>query len=104
MPCPPRREGGPPTEYSPPKGGWGVVGEEFSNIFTASNQTTIPLQAAKNILLLIKKSIVLLLGTGGIVLVNMTIARWLSIVLSSVAVYFLFLYPSFEMGLIYWGL
>jgi hypothetical protein len=61
------------------------------------------LQAAKNILLLIKKSIVLLLGTGGIVLANMTTARWLSLIVSSVAVYFLFLYPSFELGLIYWA-
>jgi hypothetical protein len=80
-----------------------VVRDKFSDIFTPSNQTTIPLQAAKNILLLIKKSIVLLLGTGGIVLANMTLARWLSLIVSSVAVYFLFLYPSFELGLIYWA-
>ena len=51
---------------------------------------------------MIRKSIVLLLGTGGIVLANMTLARWLSLVVSSVVVYFLFLNPSFELGVIYW--
>jgi hypothetical protein len=56
-----------------------------------------------NLLLMIQKAIVVLLGTGGIVLANMTLARWLSLVVSSVAVYFLFLNPSFEAGLIYWG-
>ncbi|HMG88947.1 MAG TPA: methyltransferase [Chryseolinea sp.] len=52
---------------------------------------------------MIKKAIVVLLGTGGIVLANMTIARWLSLILSSIVVYFLFLNPSFELGLTYWA-
>ena len=54
--------------------------------------------------MMIKKTIVLLLGTGGIVLANMTLARWLSIIVSSVGVYFLFQNPSFELGVTYWAL
>jgi len=52
---------------------------------------------------MIRKAIVLLLGTGGIILVNMTIARWLSLLFSSIVVFILFQKPSFEAGLIYWG-
>jgi hypothetical protein len=51
---------------------------------------------------MIKKSIVLLLGTGGIVLAHMTLARWLSLVVSSIIVFILFQNPSFELGIIYW--
>lgn len=57
----------------------------------------------KNSTTLLKKTIVLLLGTSGIVWENMTVARWLSIALSAVAVYILFKYPSFELGIIYWS-
>jgi len=53
---------------------------------------------------MIKKAVVLLLGTAGIVLANMTFARWLSILFSCVLVYILFQNPSFELGLIYWTL
>jgi len=51
---------------------------------------------------IIKKSIVLLLGTAGIVLEHMTVARWLSIILSSAFVFILFQNPSFELGVMYW--
>jgi hypothetical protein len=53
---------------------------------------------------MIKKAIVLLLGTGGIVLTHMTFARWLSLLLSSIVVFILFQNPSLELGLIYWAL
>ena len=53
---------------------------------------------------MIKKAVVLLLGTAGIVLANMTPARWLSILLSSILVFVLFMNPSIELGLIYWAL
>jgi len=45
---------------------------------------------------------VLLLGTAGIVLRNMTLSRWLSILFSCIPVYFLFQYPSLKLGLTYW--
>ena len=60
------------------------------------------MQTTRKFLSLIKKTIVLLLGTGGIVFANMTLARWLSLIVSSIGVYFLFLYPSIELGLTYW--
>jgi hypothetical protein len=53
---------------------------------------------------MIKKAVVLMLGAGGIILANMTVARWLSLILSSVVIYFLYQHPSIEAGLIYWGL
>ena len=53
---------------------------------------------------MIKKAIVLLLGTAGIVLENMTLARWLTILLSCIVVFGLFQYPSIELGLAYWAL
>jgi hypothetical protein len=53
---------------------------------------------------MIKKAVVLLLGTAGIVLVNMTFARWLSILLSGILVFILFQNPSLELGLTYWSL
>ena len=53
---------------------------------------------------MIERSLALLLGTAGIVLPNMTPARWLSIALSSIVVYFLFQHPSLELGLTYWFL
>ena len=53
---------------------------------------------------MIKKSVVLLLGTGGIVLAHMTLARWLSLVVSSILVFILFQNPSIELGIIYWAL
>jgi hypothetical protein len=53
---------------------------------------------------MIKKAVVLLLGTAGIVLVNMTLARWLSILFSCIAVFILFQNPSLELGLVYWAL
>jgi Phospholipid methyltransferase len=51
---------------------------------------------------MIKKAVVLLLGTAGIVLENMTFARWLSILLSSILAFILFQNPSIELGLTYW--
>lgn len=53
---------------------------------------------------MIKKAVVLLLGTSGIVLANMTLARWLSILFSSVLAVILFQNPSLELGLVYWAL
>lgn len=44
------------------------------------------------------------MGTAGIVLVNMTLARWLSILFSCILVFILFQNPSFELGLVYWAL
>lgn len=51
---------------------------------------------------LIKKASVILLGTAGIVLPNMTIGRWLAIGLSGIPIYFLFQYPSLKLGICYW--
>jgi protein-S-isoprenylcysteine O-methyltransferase Ste14 len=51
---------------------------------------------------LVKKAIVILLGTAGIVLRNMTPGRWLAIGLSLIPVYFLFQYPSLKLGISYW--
>lgn len=48
------------------------------------------------------KSILILLGTGGIILPHMTPARWLGILTSCIGVYFLFQNPSIELGLSYW--
>lgn len=59
-------------------------------------------QHLKNITITIKKAIVLMLGTGGIILAHMTLARWLSLVISSIAVYILFQNPSLELGIAYW--
>jgi len=53
---------------------------------------------------MIKKAVVLLLGTAGIVLGNMTLARWLAILFSCMLVFILFQNPSLELGLIYWAL
>lgn len=46
----------------------------------------------------------LLLGTAGIVLVNMTFARWLSILFSGFLAFILFQNPSIELGITYWVL
>src|SRR6478609_1061814 len=51
---------------------------------------------------MIKKAIIILLGTAGIVLPNMTPGRWLAIASSCIPVYFLFQYPSLKLGLTYW--
>src|SRR6478735_2621815 len=51
---------------------------------------------------MIKKAILILFGTAGIVLPNMTVGRWLAIVSSCVPVYFLYQYPSLKLGLTYW--
>lgn len=53
---------------------------------------------------MIKKALLLLLGTAGIVLVNMTPARWWSILLSCILAVILFQNPSIELGLVYWTL
>jgi hypothetical protein len=45
---------------------------------------------------------VILLGTAGIVLENMTILRWVFILFSCIPVFILFQNPSMEMGLTYW--
>ncbi len=50
------------------------------------------------------KAIVLLLGTGGIILPHMTPGRWLAILTSCIAVFFLFQNPSIELGVTYWVL
>lgn len=44
----------------------------------------------------------MLLGTAGIVLVNMTFTRWLSILLSCILALILFQNPSIELGVTYW--
>ncbi|MEO8146145.1 MAG: methyltransferase [Bacteroidia bacterium] len=49
----------------------------------------------------IKKAIVILLGTAGIILPNMTYGRWLAILSSCFPVYFLFQYPSLKRGITY---
>ncbi|MBA4057120.1 MAG: hypothetical protein C0490_20575 [Marivirga sp.] len=54
--------------------------------------------------MMFKKAIVLLLGTAGIVLANMTFARWLSILFSCILVFILFQNPSVGLGLIYWAI
>ena len=51
---------------------------------------------------MIKKAIVILLGTAGIILPNMTRGRWLAIASSCIPVYFLFQYPSLKLGVTYW--
>src|SRR6478609_11230648 len=51
---------------------------------------------------MIKKAIIILLGTAGIVLPNMTPGRWLAIASSCIPVYFLYQYPSLKLGLTYW--
>ena len=51
---------------------------------------------------MIKKAIVTLLGTAGIVLPNMTIGRWAAIASSSIPVYFLFQHPTMKLGMTYW--
>jgi len=51
---------------------------------------------------MIKKAIVTLLGTAGIILPNMTIGRWLAISSSCIPVYFLFQYPTLKLGVTYW--
>ncbi|HTE29309.1 MAG TPA: hypothetical protein VK666_02970, partial [Chryseolinea sp.] len=53
---------------------------------------------------MIKKAVVLLLGTSGIVLANMTLARWLSILFSAILAFILFRNPSLVLGLAYWSL
>jgi hypothetical protein len=53
---------------------------------------------------MIKKGILLLLGTAGIVMENMTLTRWLSLLFSCIPVFFLFQNPSIELGLTYWVL
>jgi len=45
---------------------------------------------------------VLLLGTAGIVLMNMTFTRWLSILFSCIFAFILFQNPSIELGVTYW--
>ncbi len=44
----------------------------------------------------------MLLGTAGIVLVNMTFTRWLSILFSCILAFILFQNPSIEFGVTYW--
>lgn len=53
---------------------------------------------------MIKRAVVILFGTAGIVLPNMTRNRWLSILFSCILVYILFQNPSLKAGLIYWVL
>lgn len=53
---------------------------------------------------MIKKALLILLGTAGIVLVNMTLARWLCILISCIVVFIFFQHPSVELGLVYWSL
>lgn len=53
---------------------------------------------------MIKKAIVILLGTAGIVLPNMTPGRWVAIASSCIPVYFLFQYPSLKLGVTYWAM
>lgn len=51
---------------------------------------------------MIKKAVVILLGTAGIVFGHMTIARWLSMILTVIVVVILYQYPSIELGIGYW--
>jgi len=51
---------------------------------------------------MVKKAFVILLGTAGIVLPNMTPGRWLAIVSSCIPIYFLVQYPSLKLGVTYW--
>jgi hypothetical protein len=53
---------------------------------------------------MIKRAIIILLGTAGIVLPNMTLGRWLAIASSCIPVYFLYQYPSLKLGLTYWAM
>jgi len=53
---------------------------------------------------MIKKAILVLVGTAGIILPNMTLGRWLSIIISSIPVYLLFQNPSIANGFTYWTL
>jgi Phospholipid methyltransferase len=53
---------------------------------------------------MIKKAIVILLGTAGIILPNMTVGRWVAIIASCIPIYFLFQYPSLKLGVTYWVL
>ncbi len=58
----------------------------------------------QELLTLIKRAVVILFGTAGIVLPNMTRTKWLSILFSIILVYILFQNPSLKFGLIYWAL
>ena len=51
---------------------------------------------------LIKNAFVILLGTAGIILPNMTRGRWFAIAVSCIPIYFLFRYPSLKLGMTYW--
>jgi hypothetical protein len=50
----------------------------------------------------LSKSIFILLGTAGIVLENMTVTRWMFILVSCIPVYIFFRNPSVELGVAYW--